>query len=42
MHELVEALLPFSGKVAIGEMIAVKTLMGSTVEAIKGGEGGAW
>ena len=40
MHELVGALLPFSGKVTIGEMVAVKTLMGSTVGAIKDGEGG--
>ena len=40
MHELVGALLPFSGKVAIGEMVAVEALMGSTVGAIKGGEGG--
>ena len=40
MHELVGALLPFSGKVAIGEMVAVKALMGSTVGAIKDGEGG--
>ena len=41
MHELVGALLPFSGKVAIGEMVAFKALMGSTVEAIEDGEGGA-
>ena len=41
MHELVGALLPFSGKVAIGEMVAVEVLMGSTVGAIKDGEGGA-
>ena len=41
MHELVVAILPFSGKVAIGEMVAVKALMGSTVGAIEGGEGGA-
>ena len=40
MHELVGALLPFSGKVAIGEMVAVKALMGSAVGAIKDGEGG--
>ena len=40
MHEFVGALLPFSGKVAIGEMVAVKALMGSTVGAIGGGEGG--
>ena len=40
MHELVGAMLPFSGKVTIGEMVAVKPLMGSTVGAIKDGEGG--
>ena len=40
MHELVGALLPFSGKVAIGEMVAVEALMGSTVGAIKDDEGG--
>ena len=39
MHELVGA--PFSDKVAIGEMVAVKALMGSTVGAIKDDEGGA-
>ena len=41
MHELVGALLPFLDKVATGEMAAVKALMGSTVGAIKDGEGGA-
>ena len=41
MHELVGALLPFSGKVAISEMVAVKALMGSTVGAIEDGQGGA-
>ena len=41
MHELVGALLPFSGKVAIGEIVAVETLMGSTVGAIEDGEGEA-
>ena len=41
MHELVGALLPFLGKVAIGEMVAVKALMGPTVGAIKDGERGA-
>ena len=41
MHELVGALLPFSGKVEIGEMVAVKALMGSTVGAIEDDEGGA-
>ena len=41
MHELVGALLPFSGKVAIGEMIVVKALMGSTAGAVEDGEEGA-
>ena len=41
MHELIGALLPFSGKVAISEMVAFKALMGSTVEAIEDGERGA-
>ena len=41
MHELVGALLPLSGKIAIVEMVAVKALMGSTVGAIEDGEGGA-
>ena len=41
MHELVGALLPFSGKVAIGEMVAVKALMGPIVGAMEEGEGGA-
>ena len=41
MHELVGTLLPFSSKVAIGEMVAFKALMGSTVGAIEDGEGGA-
>ena len=40
MHELVGALLPSSAKVAIGEMVAVKALMGSTVGEIEDGEGG--
>ena len=40
-HELVGALLPFSGKVAIGEMVAVKALVGSAVGAVEDGEGEA-
>ena len=40
-HELVSVLLPFSGKIAKGEMIAVEALMGSTIVAIKDGEGEA-
>ena len=42
MHELIGALLTFSGKVAIGEMVVVKALMGSTVGAIEDSERGAW
>ena len=41
MHELVGVLLPFLGKVAIGEMVAVKVQMGSTVGAIENGQEGA-
>ena len=41
MHELVGAQLSFSGKVGIGEMVAVKALMGSTViGAIEDGKEG--
>ena len=38
-HKLVVVLLPFTGKVAIGEMVAVEALMGSGVEAVGDGEG---
>ena len=41
-HELVGVLLPFSGKVAIGEMVAVEALMGSAVGAVEDGEREAW
>ena len=41
IHELVGALLPFSSKVAIGEMVAFIARMGSTIGAIEDGEGGA-
>ena len=41
-HELAGALLPFSGKVAICEMVAVEALMGSAVGAIEDGEREAW
>ena len=41
-HELVGALLTFSGKVAIGEMVAVEALMGSAVGAVENGEREAW
>ena len=37
-HELVGALLPFSGKVTVGEMVAVGALMGSTVGEVENGE----
>ena len=40
-HELVGALLPFLGKVAIGGMVAVKALMSSAVETIEYSEGEA-
>ena len=40
-HELVGALLPFSGEIAIGEMVAVKALVCSAVGAIENGEGEA-
>ena len=40
-HKLVGVLLSFSGEVAIGEMVAVKALMGSAVGAVEDGEGGA-
>ena len=40
-HELVGTLLPFSGEIATGEMIAVKALVGSAVGAIEDGEGEA-
>ena len=38
MHEIVGALLLFSGTVAICEMIAVEALTGSTVGAVEDGE----
>ena len=40
-HELVGALLPFSGRVAIGEIVTVKALTGSAVRAVDDGEGEA-
>ena len=40
-HELVGALLPFSGKVAVGEMVAVEALVGSAVRAVEDGKGEA-
>ena len=41
-HEHVGVLLPFSGKVAIGEVVAVEALMGSAVGAVENGEREAW
>ena len=38
-HELVCVLLPFSGKVAIGEWSRLKALMDSAVGAVDDGEG---
>ena len=38
-HELVGTLLPFSGEIAIGKVVAVKALVGSSVKAAKDGEG---
>ena len=40
-HEPVGALLPLSGKVSIGEMIAVETLIGPVVGEVDDGEGEA-
>ena len=37
-HELVGALLPFSGKAVIGEMVVVEGLTGSAVGAVEDGE----
>ena len=34
-YKIVGALLPFSGEIAIGEMVAVKALVGSAVGAIE-------
>ena len=40
-HKLVGVLLSFSGKVAVGEIVAIKALMGSAVGAVEDGEGEA-
>ena len=40
-HEHVGALLPPSGKVAKGEMVALKVLIGFTIGAIEDGKGEA-
>ena len=39
-HELVSALLPFSGRVVIGVIVTVKALTGSAVRAFEDDEGG--
>ena len=41
-RELVGALLSFSGKVAISEMVAVEVLMGSAVGTVENGEREPW
>ena len=41
-NELVGSLLPFTGEVAIGEMVAVKALVGSAVGAVEDDEREAW
>ena len=38
-HEFVRSLLTFAGQVAVGELVAVKTLVSTAVRAIKDGEG---
>ena len=40
-HNFIGALLAFASEVAIGELITVKALMGTTVRSIKHGEGEA-
>ena len=40
-YELVGALLPSSGMVAIGEIVAIEALMGSIIVAIEDDEGEA-
>ena len=40
-NELVGSLLSFTGEIAIGEMVAVKALVGSAVGAVEDGEGEA-
>ena len=38
MHKLVGALLPFSGRLAIGEIVMVEALTGPAVGAVEDGE----
>ena len=40
-YELLGALLPFSCRVVIGEVVVVEAMIGSTIVAIEDGEGGA-
>ena len=40
-YELVGALLPFSGRVVIGEIVTIAALTGSAVRAVEDGEGEA-
>ena len=40
-NELVGSLFPFTGEVAMSEMVAVKALVGSAVRAVEDGEGEA-
>ena len=40
-HNFIDALLAFASEVAIGELIAVEALMGTTARSIKDGEGKA-
>ena len=40
-NELVGSLLPFTGEIVLGEMVAVKALVGSAVGAFQDGEGEA-
>ena len=39
-HKFIGALLAFASEVAIGELIAVEVLMGTTIRSVKDGEGG--
>ena len=40
-HEFVRSLLTLAGKVAIGELVAVKVLVHAAVRSVEGGEGEA-
>ena len=41
VHNFIDALLSVASEVAIGELIAIEALMGTTVRSIKDGEGEA-